>query len=236
MLKPEEPIQAVLFDFAGTLFVPKPATVQVREVANALGLALVESECERLAAEFLHVGMPGGPYPESVPHEVSLAYANRDLGPDEHRNAYMALMSTVSAPEEFATKLYDRILVADGWVPYSDALDTVQTLIDHKMPVGLVSNVGFDLRPILTAHGMQALAAHATLSFEHGVTKPSPEIFRLALASLRVEAPTTLMVGDHPEADGGAAALGMQTLILPMSPAGSQHGLNRILDLVRAPK
>lgn len=69
----------------------------------------------------------------------------------------------------------------------------------------------------MTAHGLDQLARHATLSFEHGVAKPSPEIFQRALASLDAQPAGTLMVGDHPLADGGAAALEIRTLILPMS-------------------
>jgi FMN phosphatase YigB (HAD superfamily) len=227
-------VDAVLFDFAGTLFAPRSAAGQVALAAEELGVALTPKECERLAAQFLHAGMPGGPYPDSVPEEIAPIYAQRDLGSDAHRAAYVALMSTVPAPAGLASAVYDRILVADGWIAYSDTHHSVQTLTDVGVKVGLVSNVGYDLRPILAAHGMDELARHATLSFEHGVAKPSPEIFRRALASLDAKAANTLMVGDHPAADGGAAALGIRTLILPMSPAGGRHGLERVLELVRS--
>jgi FMN phosphatase YigB (HAD superfamily) len=64
------------------------------------------------------------------------------------------------------------------------------------------------------------------------VAKPSPVIFEHALASLDALPAEALMVGDHPVADGGAAELGLRTLILPMSAPGSRHGLARVLDLV----
>jgi HAD superfamily hydrolase (TIGR01549 family) len=101
------------------------------------------------------------------------------------------------------------------------------------VPTGLVSNIGFDIRPILNAHRMERLASHATLSFEEGITKPAPEIFQRALDRLNADPASTLMVGDHPVADAGAEALGMRTLILPMSPPGGEHGLGRVLELVR---
>jgi FMN phosphatase YigB (HAD superfamily) len=230
--KTGQQVDAVLFDFAGTLFAPQPAARQVALAADELGVALTPQECERLAAQFLHAGMPGGPYPESVPEELEAIYAQRDLGPDAHRAAYVALMSTVPAPAGLAAAVYDRIRVADGWIAYSDTRHTVGTLTDRGVKLGLVSNVGFDLRPILSAHGLDQLALHATLSFEQGVTKPSPEIFRHALASVEAGAADTLMVGDNPVADGGAGALGIRTLILPMSPPGGRHGLDRVLELV----
>jgi HAD superfamily hydrolase (TIGR01549 family) len=226
-------VDAVLFDFAGTLFAPQPAARQVELAAEKLGVVLTPRECELLAERFLDAGMPGGPYPDSIPEQLRALYEQRDLTPEFHRAAYLALMSTVDAPAGLAAAVYDRVRVADGWIAYSDTDHTVYSLIDRDVPIGLVSNVGFDLRPILSAHGMDQLARHATLSFEHNVAKPSPEIFRLALASLNAQAENTLMVGDHPHADGGASALGIRTLILPMSPPGSRHGLERVLELVK---
>lgn len=232
MLERDEQVHAVLFDFAGTLFAREPAAQQVALAADGLGVVLTPRECESLAAQFLRVGMPGGPYPTSVPEELEAIYAQRDLGPDAHRAAYVALMSTIRAPGGLAAAVYDRVRLKDGWIAYSDTHETIQALTDRGVRVGLVSNVGFDLRPILTAHGLDQLACHATLSFEHGVAKPSPEIFQRALASLDTQPADTLMVGDHPIADGGAAALGIHTLILPMSQPGSKHGLDRVLALV----
>jgi HAD superfamily hydrolase (TIGR01549 family) len=231
-----KPIHAVLFDFAGTLFAPQPAARQVELAAHELHLALTPAECERLGAQLQRAGMPGGPYPDSVPDELAAIYAQRDVGPDAHRAAYVALMSTVPAPAGLAAAVYERIRRADGWIAYSDTHETVHALSDRGVQLGLVSNVGFDLRPILTAHGFDQLARHATLSFELGVAKPSPEIFQHALADLGVQPEDTLMVGDHPADDDGGAALGIRTLILPMSPPGARHGLERVLALVAYPR
>ena len=232
VLEKAQPIQAVLFDFAGTLFMPQPAARQVALAADALDLDLAPGECERLAQQFMQVGMPGGPYPTSVPEELAEIYGQRDLSPEAHRAAYVGLMSTVSAPAGLAGAVYDQIRLPDGWIAYSDTYETIHALAERGVRMGLVSNVGFDLRPILEAHGLDQLAHNATLSFEQHVAKPSPEIFRHALESLDSRAKDTLMVGDHQLDDGGAAALGIRTLILPMSPPGSSHGLDRVLEVV----
>jgi HAD superfamily hydrolase (TIGR01549 family) len=226
-------VRAVLFDFGGTLCAPQPAAVQVQRASRELGLGLTGTECERLAAELLKLGMPGGPYPDTVPPQLEQLYTSRDLGPEQHRAAYLGLMSGADAPAALIEAVYEQILGAAGWVPYSDAHRTLSSLAELGIAVGLVSNVGFDLRPILTAHGMSELAAQATLSYEHGVVKPEAQIFRLALENLGAAASGTLMVGDSETADGGASALGMRTLILPMSAAGGEHGLRRVLKLVR---
>jgi hypothetical protein len=39
------------------------------------------------------------------------------------------------------------------------------------------------------------------------------------------------MVGDNAGVDDGGLALGMPTLLLPMTPPGSDHGLARVLSL-----
>jgi HAD superfamily hydrolase (TIGR01509 family) len=53
------------------------------------------------------------------------------------------------------------------------------------------------------------------LSFEHGVQKPDSGIFRIALDALGVVATEAIMVGDSEAHDGGAASLGVTTVILP---------------------
>jgi FMN phosphatase YigB (HAD superfamily)/ribosomal protein S18 acetylase RimI-like enzyme len=228
-------MRGVLFDFAATLFVPRPAAEWVRAVAARTGVRLGEDEVEPLAAAYEAAGMPGGPYPAAVPEALAEAYAGRDLSPEAHRAAYVALMGTVEAPASgFAEALYELVARPEHWIPYADALHVVEALARAGIDTGVISNVGFDLRPILRAHGFDGLAEHCTLSFEHGLMKPDPALFAAALSGLGTAAEETLMVGDHAVADGGAVALGCPTLLLPVSPAGARHGLDRVLALVGA--
>jgi FMN phosphatase YigB (HAD superfamily) len=227
--------RGVLFDFAGTVLMPLPAPRWVAQAAASVGLSLDPDEVMALAARYLDAGLPGGPYPDDVPAEVAGLYAIRDLGPDEHRAAYMALLSTVPEPSPgFTEAMYEQVLVPDGWVAYPDAAPAVSALQDAGLRVGLISNIGYELRPILRAHGLGVLAQRATLSCEHRVTKPDAALFEAALAALGTGPAETLMVGDHPRADTGAVGLGMRTLVLPMSPPGEPHGLDAVVRLVGA--
>jgi HAD superfamily hydrolase (TIGR01509 family) len=227
------PPRAVLFDFAGTLFMPRPAAELVCEAARTLGVDMESAECVRIAESCLAAGLPGGPYPAHVPDKLSGLYEQRDLSSRAHRAAYVGLLSTVDHPRPgIAEAIYEQILQPSGWVPYADAHQTIESLQARGVPLGLVSNVGFDLRPVLRAHGFDQLANHCTLSFEVNVTKPDVRIFELALQGLGVTASRTLMVGDQPTVDGGGAALGMKTLILPMTPPGGTHELKRVLQLL----
>ena len=229
-------ITGVLFDFAGTLLVPRPADELLAAGAASIGLRLPAPELSRLAAAYLEAGIPGAPYPSSVPEELGALYSRRDLSGELHRRAYVGLMETVEvAPagvHGLPQAVYEQILTPDGWVPYADARAVVGELVERGIRVGLVSNVGFDIRPILRHHGFAELAARCTLSVDVGVTKPDPQIFQTALRALGGEPGSTLMVGDHESADGGAAAVGMRTLILPLTAPGTVHGLARVLELV----
>jgi HAD superfamily hydrolase (TIGR01509 family) len=224
-------VRAVLFDFAGTLFMPRAANELVVEATRALGLDLAADDLRRLADDYTAAGVPGGPYPATVPDHVESLYERRDLSPDTHRAAYLGLLSNVNPPHpDLPAAIYERILEPDGWVPYADAREVVEELGRRGVRAGLISNVGFDVRPILRAHGFGQLARSATLSFEVGVIKPDRRIFEAALAALGSDAAETLMVGDHPEVDRGAEVLGIRTLILPMTPAGGVHGLTQVLS------
>jgi HAD superfamily hydrolase (TIGR01509 family) len=229
-------VAAVLFDFASTLFAPRPTTELVANAAAALGLELPEDECIELANSYLAAGVPGGPYPRVMPDHLASLYAQRDLSPDIHRAAYAGLLSAVVQPfPGLADALYEEVLAARGWVPYTDARSVIDALKTRGIRVGLISNIGFDLRPILRLHGFDDLADTCTLSYEVHAIKPDPAIFRAALRKVGDQPASTVMVGDDPSADGGASALGMPTLILPMTPPGTSHGLERVVSLTDQP-
>jgi putative hydrolase of the HAD superfamily len=227
--------RAVLFDFAGTLFMPVAPETMMTAALERIGLELAAEERDRLAAEYARVGIAGGPYPSEVPEALTELYAQRDLSAENHRRAYVGLLSEVSAPTpELAEVFYEELLRFESWVPYAEAAAVLDALTGAGITVGLISNVGFDLRPILRGNGFAALAERLTLSYEVGVAKPDTDIFAAALRTLGSQAQDTLMVGDNAEADDGGVALGMPTLLLPMTPPGSRHGLEAVLGLAGA--
>lgn len=229
-------ITGVLFDFAGTLLVPRRPDELLAGAARRIGLRLSPAELDGLAEAYLEAGVPGAPYPRSVPDHLVERYDRRDLSPEDHRLAYVGLFETINPPRPELRALpeavYAEILEPEGWVPYRDAVQTVEEIARRGLKVGLISNVGFDIRVILRRHGMARLAENCTLSCEVGRVKPDPRIFQAALERLGSSAPETLMVGDHERADGGARGAGMRTLILPMTDPGTVHGLNAVLEVL----
>ncbi|HET6510421.1 MAG TPA: HAD family hydrolase [Baekduia sp.] len=215
------PTRAVLFDFAGTLAMPEARA----DWLSACGVIDDDGLGERLEV----VGRPG-PTPAVVPEALTAAYAARDHDPAMHREAYTGLFETL-VDASTATVLYERTLVADGWRAYADAVGVLRALRERGIATALVSNIGFDVRPVLDGLGLLSLLDAVVLSYEVGAIKPEPAIFRAALTALGDVAPSdALMVGDH-AADGGAIALGIRSLLLPYSAPGGTHGLAAVLAL-----
>ena len=228
------PVEAVLFDFHGTL-------AQVED--PVAGCCAAAADCG------VHPGPgpghrrwptgwspPAGPagrcrpgcrrtWPRCGPTGISTAHA--------HRAAYTGLAATVTTGiDGLAEALYDAAAHrrrAGCRTP--TPIPTLRALRDAGVPVAVVSNIGFDLRPTTANLGFGELVDAFVLSYEVGRCKPDPAIFLRACAALGVDPERTLMVGDTP-ADAGAAAAGCMALILPASPPGAVQGLAGVLDLV----
>ncbi|MGW0502316.1 HAD family hydrolase [Micromonospora sp. NPDC003241] len=229
------PVRAVLLDFHGTLAQVEEPREWVLAAAAACGVTLDRMRATSLADRLLTAGRAGGPLPGRVPPRLAELWADRDLYEHAHRGAYTGLAATVDAGiDGFADALYERVLVPEGWVPYPDTAPTLAGLRTAGVRVGVVSNIGFDLRPIFDAWGLTDLVDAFVLSYEVGRCKPDPAIFWRACGMLGVDPEESLMVGDTP-ADAGAVAAGCAVLVLPPADPGRPNGLGSVLDLLPHP-
>jgi HAD superfamily hydrolase (TIGR01509 family) len=228
------PVEAVLFDFHGTLAQVEDAVEWVLAAALACGATLERARATVLADRLVTVGRAGGPVPTRVPPHLAEVFADRDLYADAHRAAYTGLAATVGVGVDgIEEALYERLLRPDGWVLYTDTAATLMALREASVPVAVVSNIGFDIRPLFEAWGLAELIDAYVLSYEVGRTKPDPAIFLRACGALGVEPERTLMVGDTP-ADAGAVRAGCAALVLPAAEPGHANGLAAVLDLAGA--
>ncbi|WP_307717925.1 HAD family hydrolase [Streptomyces sp. V4I23] len=226
---------AVLFDFSGTLFRSESAHDWLRAVLRDRDTALPEPEADHLARRLAEAGaLPGGPPPLRLPEHLGEQWAIRDRSPELHRAVYTGLAREVALPDEgLYDALYDRHMTPAAWRPYPDAAEVLRGLRERGVRVGVVSNIGWDLRPVFRAHGLDALVDAYTLSYEHGVQKPDARLFRAACEALGRDPHDALMVGDHPQADGGAAALGCAVRFVDHLPVDERpDGLRPVLELV----
>jgi HAD superfamily hydrolase (TIGR01509 family) len=224
-------VEAVLFDFHGTLAQVEDPVTWVVAAAASCGAELDRAKATILADRLVTAGRAGGPLPHRVPPHLAEHWADRDLYEHSHRAAYTGLASTVHTDVEgLADALYDRLLVPGGWVPYLDTEPTLRKLHDAGIKVAVVSNIGFDIRPHFTHWGLEGLVDAFALSYELGRTKPDPAIFLRACGLLGADPERTLMVGDSP-ADAGAVKAGCAALVLPAAEPGRNNGLGATLAL-----
>ena len=232
---PRRPVEAVLFDFHGTLAQVEEPVAWVTAAAAACGAELDRGRATVLADRLVTAGRAGGPPPYRVPPHLAEHWADRDLYEHSHRAAYTGLAETVASDVEgLADALYDRLLGPAGWLPYADTEPTLRTLHEAGVRVAVVSNIGFDIRPHFAAWGLDALVDAYVLSYEVGRCKPDPAIFLRACGMVGAEPERTLMVGDSP-ADAGAVAAGCAALVLPAAEPGRPNGLGATLALAGCP-
>lgn len=201
----------------------------VRAAASATGANLSPDRLGALVSALSNVGWVGGGRPVQVPASLITSWENRDLDQSEHRAAFVGLAEQVEHSEigfpGLAEQMYARMLAPDGWVAYADTIDTLAGLRHEGVPVALVSNIGFDARPVLDRLGIHGLLDEVLLSYEVGAMKPSIAIFEEACRRLNVAPRDALMVGDT-DADAGARAVGIRTLLVPYAGPGEVVGLD----------
>ncbi|MGI5486289.1 HAD family hydrolase [Microtetraspora malaysiensis] len=228
-------IKGVMFDFSGTLFRAEPTETWLRAVITEAGYDLREDELTACAARLEEAGaLPGGPPPRHVPEYLAELWKERDLSAERHRAAYTELAREAALPcPDLADALYDRTLTPAAWLPYPDTESTLRELRRREIPVAVVSNIGWDLRPVFRHHGVDDLIEQYLLSFEQGAKKPDPTIFQTACALLGVAPDEVVMVGDNHTADGGAATLGCIVHLVEHLPVDQRPAaLTAVLDLL----
>jgi len=218
---PPPPVRAVLFDFSGTLF-------QIGSYADRIRAVLPhppgEAELEEILTD-LEAGL--------ADPAVIDAQRGRDVSPEAHRHAFTTWYASAPALAPFADTLYGQLQAPEHWVPYADTEATLARLTADGVALGVVSDVGWDLRATFAHHGLAGCFTAWVHSYEHDSEKPDPQLFRHACRALSVPEEETLMVGDHPAKDGGAAAAGLRAYVLPAGAApGSQRGLDAVLRLL----
>ncbi|WP_411125625.1 HAD family hydrolase [Streptomyces sp. x-19] len=245
-------IDGVLFDFSGTLLRIEPAERWLRAslaafhaVPGTAPCPLTDDEIARLAGALERAGaLPGGGSPTTVPEALRPLWDLRDRDARSHRALYTGLARQVPLPHaelyvppDTAPSLYDALYerhrLPDAWLPYPDAAEVLAALHGRGIRVGLLSNIGWDLRPVLRAHGLHRHLSACVLSYEHGLQKPDPRLFTLACKELGVAPARVLMVGDDRTADGGATAIGCGYFPVDHVPVHRRpDGLRPVLKLV----
>ena len=220
------PVKAVLFDWRGTLVVAMSASAWVERALQQTGR---DSSPDAVA----RVSVALGAAVEDP--DVQRRWDRVDESADVHRETYARLFRVASLDADLGDALY-AIESDPAYNPVADDVpETLTALTAAGVRVGIVSDIHFDLRPAFADAGLADLVDTFVLSFEHGVQKPNPQIFRVALDRLGVEPADTLMVGDRASHDGAAVELGIPTILVPPLTTTSHRRLSVALRACGVP-
>lgn len=209
----------MVFDWRGTLVTTLTADEWVGEALALLGRERDAESVAHLLTAISHAdGEPSRLEADGV-----------DCDARRHRDTYYAVFSDAGLDDDLSDALY--AVESDPTHNHfaDDVAETLRSVRDRGCQVAILSDIHFDLRPAFVAAGLDRFVDQYVLSFERGVQKPNPAIFRAALDALGSSPERTLMVGDRASHDGAAVGLGMPTLLVPTL----THPGQRRLDLVR---
>jgi HAD superfamily hydrolase (TIGR01549 family) len=218
---PPSRYRAVLLDFRGILVHSPDLDWWISEALRRLGRTMKDGELAEAREALARIPDQPGYDADEVRVDISV---------DVNHEVTMRRLLGVGIDAELAEALWALDFDASAWPVFPDAPMVVQEIRNRGVATALVSDFHADLRPHLSAHGIE-LDAYV-ISFEHGFQKPDPRMFATALDQLDVGARDALMVGDRPSHDGGAAIVGIDTMILPAPTTYGPRGLDVILRLL----
>ncbi len=214
-------LKAVLFDFSDTLFWRDGA----ERLHTLLGGADGELDATTLNSVWLEVKRKS-----ATPAELAKC---RDSSAVSHRRCWVDLLSPFNAFHPNAAQMiYDDQPDPLGWHPFAETIEVLETLGTCGIPVGVVSDIGWDVRPVFRHFGVERFVSVWVLSYEHGTEKPDPRLFELGCQGLGSLPKETLMVGDSVEKDAGAARAGLTALTLAPYEGSGDRGLRHALKLL----
>lgn len=213
--------QAVIFDWRGTLVTTLTEAQWVEQALLEVGRAPASAVIDNIIAA---IGSANG-------DEDRLDGPGVDSDAALHRKTYMSVFADAGIDRQLAEALYSVESDPRHNAFALDVAETLEALSDRGFKIAVVSDVHFDLRPAFDAAGLSGLVDVFTLSYEEGVQKPNPLMFRRTLKALGVEASDALMVGDRSRPDGPAVEEGITTLLLPPLREVADRRLHKVLAL-----
>lgn len=214
-------IRGVLFDFGSTLFAHIPLADTIERAAARLGAQVDTGWALQLAG-----GIDAAAH---APDELAL---RRDLSTEVWASRWPVLYALGdSTVPGLGAEIYRLMHDPAEWRPYPATRTVLAALATSGIPIGVVSNTGWDIRTVFDHHELGGFIDQYCLSWQVGSVKPDAAIFSAALQHMGLDASDTVMVGDDATADAGAARAGLATLLLPATPPGVDNRLELVLGL-----
>jgi putative hydrolase of the HAD superfamily len=240
-LEQPQAIRTIFFDAGFTLIRPHPSDAEIcQQVCRQLDLHIQLDELnERLQA--------------ADDFYFRQTRLNRHLWADERAikefwiDYYMNLLRPFII-EEDEPRLYQLARAVSqefdkptSWQTYSDVLPTLNVLKERGYALGVISDWGIALGPILHRLGLNTYFDYLLVSAMTRHAKPSPSLYELALQRANAIGDYTLHIGDSYIHDVlGARSVGMTPILLDRPHRLEEnhvdcllvHSLTEVLDLL----
>jgi FMN phosphatase YigB (HAD superfamily) len=238
-------IRTVFFDAGFTLIRPYPSTPEI-----------CQQVCQRLNLH-IHLDAVKERMTEAQDYYYRQMRLNRHTWGSEQAisefwiNYYMNLLRPF-IEEHDEPRLYQLAQVINqefdkhtSWEVYSDVFPTLEALRRHNYTLGVISDWGISLGPILRRLNLTPYFDCLLVSAVTRHAKPSPMLYQMALERANSIADYTLHIGDSYIHDVlGARAVGMTPVLLDRSGHLEEsnvdclliHSLAELLDLLEAPQ
>ena len=245
MFEQPQSIRTVFFDAGFTLICPYPSTPEI-----------CQQVCQRLNLH-IHLDAVKERMTEAQDYYYRQMRLNRHTWGSEQAisefwiNYYMNLLRPF-IEEHDEPRLYQLAKVINqefdkhtSWEVYSDVFPTLEALRRHKYTLGVISDWGISLGPILRRLNLTPYFDCLLVSAVTRYAKPSPLLYEMALERANSIADYTLHIGDSYIHDVlGARAVGMTPVLLDRPGHLEEsnvdclliHSLAELLDLLEAPE
>jgi putative hydrolase of the HAD superfamily len=200
-------VRAVLFDLDDTLFDHRSCARTALSGLHAAHAAFRDTSLDDF--ERLHAGFLEQLHQRVLNGELPLEEARRE----RFRRLFQAAGLTADDGMIAAAAATYRDSYRQVWQPVAGARRLLE-LVKRRARIGVVSNNLVEEQSEKLRHcGFAAYVDDLTVSENAGVSKPDPEIFRIALDRLGCDASEAVMVGDSWPADiVGAHAAGIRAI------------------------
>jgi len=210
--------QLIFFDAVGTLFGVRGSVGDVYgEIARRHGIYVsIERLNKAFYQSFKAAGSPAFPGRSlsEIP-DLEFEWWNEIV---KQTFIKLGVLSDFSDFPTFFAELYDHFAAADPWILYPDVVPTLEKLRDRHITLGILSNFDSRLYSVLKALDLKDFFSSVTISTEVGAAKPSPQIFKSAIAKHNYPIEQIWHVGDSLEEDFRAAkAAGLRGIWLDRS-------------------
>jgi putative hydrolase of the HAD superfamily len=211
-------LEAILFDAGGTLVHIDYAFVA--EAAAGFGVAVSERDLLR------------GEAAARLAIDASASAEAGVIGTDASRVSgyFENLLRAAGLPRDAIAPVIRAVEAGHAesnlWrVPQEGAFETLRALRARRVRTAVVSNGDGRVRALLASLGLGGYLEFVVDSFEEGVEKPDPEIFRRALERLGVAAERAVYIGDIYSIDAvGARGAGLRPVLI--DPTGAYDAVD----------